>query len=59
VNKTRLTFGQPIQFERQIDYSQVYQDPQITRRESYLDRPMKASVQTKIQPHYPEKYENR
>jgi radical SAM protein with 4Fe4S-binding SPASM domain len=44
-NKTRLTFGLPIDFARYIDYSNVRNDRQIVRRRSYLLNPDKKHLQ--------------
>jgi MoaA/NifB/PqqE/SkfB family radical SAM enzyme len=58
-NKIRLTLGIDIEFNRYIDYSRVHRDQNVNRRVSFLDRPIKAVVETKSEPHYREVYVNR
>jgi MoaA/NifB/PqqE/SkfB family radical SAM enzyme len=58
-NKLRVTLGQPVKFEKYVDYHRVHLDQAVVRRESYLGRPFKASVETRDQPHYQDDYGNR
>ncbi len=58
-NKVRVSLGTPVHFDGHIDYSRVYRDRVITRRQSFLGRPVKATVETRAQPHYQDTYFNR
>jgi Fe-coproporphyrin III synthase len=58
-NKSRVTLGQEVKFNKYIDYSRVYKDKNVVKRQSFLDIPVKAKVETKDQPHYREQYINR
>jgi MoaA/NifB/PqqE/SkfB family radical SAM enzyme len=51
-NKTRVTFGRPVKFERYIDYANVRRDTQIVRRHSYLTKPDKKRLQPAQSRHY-------
>jgi len=44
-NKTRVTLGSPISFDRYIDYSDVRRDPTTVRRRSHLANPDKKTLQ--------------
>ena len=57
-NKARLTMGLPIQFDRYIDYNRVHQDEAVTRREYFLEKNVKAAVETRDQAHYQDTYDN-
>lgn len=58
-NKSRVTLGQEVKFEKYIDFSRVYKDKNVVKRQSFLGIPVKAKVETKDQPHYQEQYINR
>jgi len=51
-NKLRVMTGNPIPFDEYVDYSIVYRDTEVPKRESYLDRTTKKTVQTKDDVHY-------
>ncbi len=58
-NKARVTFGRKLKFENQVNYSSAHQDQNVVKRESFLGLSVKASVETKSQPHYQDQYLNR
>ncbi len=58
-NKIRVIMGLPVQLEKYINFSQIHQDERVIHRESYLNKSLKATIETKDQVHYQEKYENR
>jgi MoaA/NifB/PqqE/SkfB family radical SAM enzyme len=58
-NKTRVMLGQHVPFENMIDYARVYRDDHLVPRGSFLGRTVRATVETKEQPHYQEQYTNR
>lgn len=51
-NKIRVTFGLPINFARDINYSNVHVDEVTPRRTSYLGRTVKRLIQHNTDPHY-------
>ncbi|HXQ20696.1 MAG TPA: radical SAM protein [Candidatus Acidoferrales bacterium] len=53
-NKLRVTLGRPIDFNRDIDYSDVRADTAVAQRTSYLGRTVKRLVQHAAEPHYPQ-----
>jgi len=59
LNRFKVGIGLPIQFEKTIDYTHIYKDFNIVRRESYLNTRIKPVIEYKDQPHYQDKYENR
>lgn len=46
-NKLRVTFGNDVEFENNVDYSNIVEDKFITHRISYLDKSFKRNVQSK------------
>lgn len=58
-NKTRVTLGGKVNFDGRVDYAHIHQDRMFVRRESFLGRPMRATVETKGEPHYQDLYLNR
>lgn len=58
-NKIRVSIGSKVNVDRYIDYSRVHKDKDVVKRESYLGIPIRATVETKDQPHYQEQYINR
>jgi Fe-coproporphyrin III synthase len=57
-NKTRVTLGQRVIFNKNIDYSHVHKDQGVVERKSFLGLPVKATVETKDD-HYKDQYVNR
>lgn len=44
-NKLRVSLGVPVPFERYVDFATVHHDAVVTRRESFLERPVKRVLQ--------------
>ncbi len=52
INKVRSLFGQPIPFEKYVDYSIVHKDVDVVHRESHLGTRQRAKVQPTESRHY-------
>ena len=51
-NKLRVTFGLPIDFDREVDFADVAQSPIVPRRESWLGKAFRPAFQKKSERPY-------
>ena len=52
VNKLRVAFGRPIDFDRAVDFNDVARTPVVPRRESWLGRSFRPAFQKKTEKPY-------
>jgi MoaA/NifB/PqqE/SkfB family radical SAM enzyme len=51
-NKVKIMFGGKIRFQNYLDFNNIYKDKHVTRRQFFLDKNVKRTLQKKDEPYY-------